>query len=223
VIESEHTTETVAVLKNILEKNNHEAQHIRTHFDRKNIFALNLMGSPGSGKTALLETLAERFRGRLQVIEGDLETDRDAVRLQKAGIPSHQITTGQACHLDASMVHEALHHIEPEENSLLAIENVGNLVCPAVYDIGAHLNVVLLSVTEGDDKVAKYPVMFRTADLLIVTKTDLLAHVPFELERVKSDFRRLNRRADLFSLSATTGENVEPFLDYLELKLKLRG
>jgi hydrogenase nickel incorporation protein HypB len=209
---------TVTVLKNILEENDREAAHIREHLDTRGIFAINVMGSPGSGKTSLLETTASRFPGQLYAIEGDLETDRDAERLRRAGIPAHQITTGQACHLDAFMIHGALHNFEVKNNGVLFVENVGNLVCPAMYDIGTHINVVLLSVTEGDDKIAKYPVMFRNADILIITKSDLLPHVSFDLEAARQDFRRINRSADLLLLSSRDPESMESWYTFLEYR-----
>jgi len=147
-----------------------QAESNRKHFDSYGIFAVNLMSSPGSGKTTLLEKTIEYLSDQLKigVIEGDLETNRDAERIKSKGAPAYQITTGQACHLDAFMVHEGIHHLPLEKLDVVFIENVGNLVCPASYDIGTHLNVVLLSVPEGDDKPAKYPVMFRSADLLLL-------------------------------------------------------
>ncbi|MBE0437389.1 MAG: hydrogenase nickel incorporation protein HypB, partial [Methylomicrobium sp.] len=156
-------TTTVTVLKNLLAKNDSQAEHNRSHFDARKVLAINLMSSPGSGKTALLEATIKRLNGSLglAVIEGDLETENDAARIRAHGVPAHQITTGTACHLDAHLVHDALHHIDLSSIDILFIENVGNLVCPASFDLGHHLNVTLLSTTEGDDKPAKYPVMFR--------------------------------------------------------------
>jgi len=216
-------TETVEILENILHENNHQANHIREHFNKKNILALNVMGSPGSGKTSLLEATARDLDFPVSVIEGDLETTRDADRMKAAGINAWQIQTGNACHLDAFMVHDALHKFELPENSLLFVENVGNLVCPAVYDIGAHVNIVLLSVTEGDDKVAKYPVMFKNAGLLVITKTDLLPHVDFSIERVKAEFRKLNTSADIITLSTKSGENTGQWNEYINMKRKLHA
>jgi hydrogenase nickel incorporation protein HypB len=165
------------VLQSLLAANDRRARHNREHFDAHGVLAINLMSSPGAGKTALLEVTiaALRDRYRIAVIEGDLETDHDAARIRAQGVPAVQITTGGACHLDAELVHRALHELPLDGLDLLFIENVGNLVCPASFDLGQHLNVTLLSVTEGDDKPAKYPVIFRASDLVVLSKTDLLA------------------------------------------------
>ncbi|MDH5657265.1 MAG: hydrogenase nickel incorporation protein HypB [Spirochaetia bacterium] len=216
-------TVTVNVLQNILSENNHQADHIREHFNKKNIFAVNLMGSPGCGKTSLLEETAKRIKSEIAVLEGDLETTRDADRMKACGVKAHQIQTGSTCHLDAFMIHDALHEIELEQDSILFIENVGNLVCPAAYDTGAHLNAVMLSVPEGDDKVAKYPVIFRNAHIVILSKMDLLEHFDFDLERVKKDFRKLNPSADFITMSTKDESSIQTWLDYLSLKRKLRA
>ncbi len=157
----------VDVVQDLLAANNQVARHNRLHFDEHGVLAINLMSSPGAGKTALLEAtiVALRDRYRIAVIEGDLETDNDAARIRAHGVPALQITTGTACHLDAHLVHHALHELPLAGLDLLFIENVGNLVCPASFDLGQHRNVTLLSVTEGDDKPAKYPVIFRASDL----------------------------------------------------------
>ncbi|MBW1885843.1 MAG: hydrogenase nickel incorporation protein HypB, partial [Deltaproteobacteria bacterium] len=163
----------------ILADNDRVALHNREHFIRQDVLAINLMGSPGSGKTALLEaTRRAAPELRLAAVSGDLATDNDAQRLEAAGVPARTITTGTACHLDAGMVHHALHHWSEMESDVFFIENVGNLVCPAIYDLGQAFNVVALSVTEGPDKPLKYPVMFRAADLVLLTKSDLLPHLP---------------------------------------------
>ena len=169
-------TESVEVLKGLLDANDHQAVHNREHFDRHGVLAVNLMSSPGAGKTSLLEATIEAIGGqqRIGVIEGDLETENDAARIREKGVPAVQISTGSACHLDAHMVHSALHEMSLGDLDLVFIENVGNLVCPASFDLGQHLNVALLSTPEGDDKPAKYPVMFRGADLVLITKSDLL-------------------------------------------------
>ncbi|HUJ15962.1 MAG TPA: hydrogenase nickel incorporation protein HypB [Thermoanaerobaculia bacterium] len=167
------------VQQRILARNDDTAAHNRAHFREHGIFAVNLMGSPGSGKTAVLEATARAFGGaQLAAVAGDLATDHDATRLQKAGIRSKAITTGQACHLDAEMVHHALHHFDLTGVKYFFIENVGNLVCPAVYDLGQTVNVVALSITEGEDKPLKYPTMFAKADLVLLTKVDLALHLP---------------------------------------------
>ena len=166
----------VEVLADLLAANDREAAHNRRHFDEHGVLAINLMSSPGSGKTALLEATIDALapRYRIAVIEGDLETENDARRIRARGVPAVQITTGTACHLDAHLVHRALHDLALAGLDLLFIENVGNLVCPAGFDLGQHCNVTLLSVTEGDDKPSKYPVMFRAADLVVLSKADLL-------------------------------------------------
>ena len=170
---------SVEIRERILSVNDRDAAHNREHFTSHGVLAINLMGSPGSGKTAVLEATARAFAGRFRVaaIAGDLETERDAERLRRAGIPARAITTGSACHLDADMVHHALHDDSLHDARLLFVENVGNLVCPAVYDLGQAFNVVALAVTEGEDKPLKYPVMFRKADLVLITKTDLLPYL----------------------------------------------
>ena len=167
--------EAVSVLHGLLHENDHTAAHNREHFDRHNVLVVNLMSSPGAGKTSLLEATIEALDGALKVavIEGDLETENDASRIRARGVEAVQITTGSACHLDAHMVHDALHHMQLDGLDILFIENVGNLVCPASFDLGQHHNVTLLSVPEGDDKPAKYPVMFRSADMMPVSYTHL--------------------------------------------------
>jgi hydrogenase nickel incorporation protein HypB len=178
------------------------------------------MGSPGAGKTAVLEATARAFGGRrrLGAVAGDLETDRDAARLRAAGIPATTITTGSACHLDAEMVHRALHDFPWRELDYLFIENVGNLVCPAIYDLGQAANVVALSVTEGEDKPLKYPVMFRKADLVLLTKVDLLPHLDVRVEAIEDALARVMPRPALFPLSARTGEGFASWLDWLEAR-----
>jgi len=210
--------EAVSVLQNLLSENDHTAAHNREHFDRHNVLAINLMSSPGSGKTALLEATIERLgrEFRIAVIEGDLETENDAARVRDKGVEAVQITTGTACHLDAHMVHDALHQLDLEGIDLLFIENVGNLVCPASFDLGQHRNVTLLSVTEGDDKPAKYPVMFRASDLMLVTKSDLLAVLDdFDPQQAEHHLRHLASDAPCMTLSAKSGDNLESWFDWL--------
>jgi hydrogenase nickel incorporation protein HypB len=202
----------------LLERNDAEARHNRAHFDAHGVLAVNLMSAPGSGKTLLLEATVCALRGELPcaVIEGDLETDNDAARIRRHGVPAVQITTGSACHLDAHMVHGALHELALDGLSLVFIENVGNLVCPASFALGAHLDVVLLSVTEGDDKPAKYPVMFRGADLVLVTKADLLGAVDdFDATKIAQQLRELGNPAPVLTLSARTGAGLPAWLDWL--------
>lgn len=218
-------TTTVTVLKNLLAKNDNQAEHNRSHFDARKVLAINLMSSPGSGKTALLETTIKRLNGSLglAVIEGDLETENDAARIRAHGVPAHQITTGTACHLDAHLIHDALHHIDLSSIDILFIENVGNLVCPASFDLGHHLNVTLLSTTEGDDKPAKYPVMFRAADLMLITKSDLLPFLDdFSPERAEQALRNLASKAPVFNLSSRQNDDsgLNAWIDWLHEQLQ---
>lgn len=216
--------ESVAVLRDLLHANDHQAAHNREHFDAHATLALNLMSSPGAGKTRLLEASIEslKARYRLAVVEGDLETENDAARIRAHGVPALQITTGSACHLDAHLVHDALHHLPLAGLDLLFIENVGNLVCPASFDLGQHRNICLLSVTEGDDKPEKYPVMFRTADLVLLTKTDLLPHIEeFGPARAEASLRRIGCRAPLLPVSAKTGAGLPAWLEWLDNALRV--
>ncbi|WP_297574812.1 hydrogenase nickel incorporation protein HypB [uncultured Campylobacter sp.] len=213
---------TVEVITKILDKNDKEAHHNREHLDEHGIFCINLMSSPGSGKTTLLEATIKKSDFKIGVVEGDLETNKDANRIIKAGAKAYQITTGQTCHLDAFMVHEGLHHLPLNELDVVFIENVGNLVCPASYELGAHLDVVLLSVPEGSDKVAKYPVMFRKADLIIITKTSLLEHFNFDIEEVKNEARKLNPKVDVITLDSISGDGVDRWISYIKFKKELR-
>jgi len=208
----------VEIQHRILATNDVMARHTRKHFEELGVLALNLMGSPGSGKTALLEATARLSKGRIRLgaLSGDLATDRDAARLRAAGIPALEITTGSACHLDAELVHRALHDFPWKELDLLVIENVGNLVCPAIYDLGQAGNVVTLSVTEGEDKPLKYPVMFRKADLVLVTKVDLLPHLPdVSLEAISDALCRVMPSPRMLPVSARTGEGMDAWLDWL--------
>ncbi len=206
------------VFKKILEKNDRTAEHNREHFSRYGILSINLMSSPGAGKTSLLERTIELLKDKYKigVIEGDLETERDAERVRKKGAVAYQITTGQTCHLDAFMVHKGLHHLPLEELDIVFVENVGNLVCPASFDVGTHYNVVLLSVPEGDDKPAKYPVMFKKADLFIITKVDLLPYFDFDVERCIAEFKEINPEGEVLLLSTKTGEGLDGWISWLE-------
>ena len=209
---------TVEVLSRLLDANDCAAAHNRAHFDAYGVLALNLMSSPGSGKTALLEATIEAVKDefRTAVIEGDLETDNDARRIRARGVPVVQITTGSACHLDAHMVHDALHAMPLAGLDVLFIENVGNLVCPASFDLGQHRHITLLSVTEGDDKPAKYPIMFRTAELVLLTKMDLAPFMDdFDPERAEQAVRALANAAPVIAVSARKAMNLEKWLDWL--------
>lgn len=213
---------TIDVITKILDKNDHEAGHNREHFNAKDILCINLMSSPGSGKTALLEALADLKAFEFCVIEGDLETSRDADRLKAKGVEAHQIQTGSACHLDAFMVHKALHHIDLEDKEVCFVENVGNLVCPASYDVGSHLNIVLVSIPEGEDKVEKYPVIFRSADLVLFTKVDLLPHFEYNIEREKEALRKIKPSVDILEISTKNSESIQKVANWILFKKQMR-
>jgi len=215
---------SVDVHASLLARNDSEASHLREHFHKDGVLVLNVMGSPGSGKTALIEATAGTLLGRLRLaaVSADLATALDAERLGRAGVFSMPITTGSACHLDAAMVHHALHDERLAQAVRTAdvffIENVGNLVCPALYDLGQSANVVVLSTTEGVDKPLKYPVMFHKADLVVVTKIDLLPHLPgVSLAELRSNIERVTPAATTIELSATSGAGVADFVGWIEL------
>jgi len=213
----------VEVLTKLLAENDHQADHNRAHFGEHGVLAVNLMSSPGAGKTALLEATIEAMGEdcRIGVIEGDLETENDADRIRARGVPAIQITTGTACHLDAHMVHDALHHMDLATLDIVFIENVGNLVCPASFDLGHHRNVALLSVPEGDDKPSKYPVMFRAADLVLVTKTDLLPYMDeFAPKRVETNLRALASEAPVLELSSRRQSSLDGWVRWLREQLE---
>jgi len=213
----------VDVHERLLSTNDRTAAHNRAHFMEHGLVTINLMGSPGAGKTAILEATARVLGGRrrLAAITGDLETERDAVRLRAAGIPAAAITTGSACHLDAEMVHHALHDDVAHGADYLFIENVGNLVCPAIYDLGQAVNVVALSVTEGEDKPLKYPVMFRKADLVLLTKTDLLPALPeFDRAAVEDALAHVMPVPRMIAVSGRTGAGITQWVGWIE---ELRG
>lgn len=215
-------TESVEVLRNLLHANDHEAAHNRQHFDQHRVLAVNLMSSPGAGKTLLLEKTIDMLAGDLAVavIEGDLETENDAQRIRAKGVPAVQISTGTACHLDAHMVHKALHQLDLGKLDIVFIENVGNLVCPASFDLGQHLNVTVLSSPEGDDKPAKYPVMFRAADLMLISKCDLLEVLDdFSPARAEAHLRQLASEAPVINVSARSGDGMRAWLQWLTRQL----
>lgn len=212
-----------AVHERILARNDRTARHNREHFRDHNVVAVNLMGSPGAGKTAILEATARAHdaiggAARLGVLAGDLATDNDATRLRAAGILAESITTGSACHLDAEMVHRGLHHLPWRTLDFLFIENVGNLVCPAIYDLGQDANVVALSVTEGEDKPLKYPTMFHKADLVLITKVDLLPALPdVRLDVIEENLKAVMPRPAMLGVSANTGEGIAQWIDWLRV------
>ena len=214
---------TISVITKILAKNDHEAEHNREHFESHSVLAINMMSSPGSGKTALLEAIADAAPFKFGVIEGDLETSRDADRTRAKGITAHQKQTGSACHLDALMVHHALNELPIADLEVCFIENVGNLVCPASYDVGAHLNIVLVSVPEGEDKVEKYPVMFRTADLVLITKCDLLPYIDFDIAHAKEQARKLKPSVDIIEVSIKDSKSIKNVIQWITFKKSMRS
>ncbi len=210
----------VEVFEDILKYNKFQAMHNREHFEEHKIYGINLMSAPGSGKTTLLEKTFDILKDkyRFGVIEGDLETERDAERIRNKGIPVYQITTGSACHLDAALIHKAMHRLPLEEIDILFVENIGNLVCPGNYELGTHLNVALLSVPEGEDKPEKYPLIFKVSEVVLITKIDLLPYFDFNLEKVKEDIKKINPKAYIIALSAKTGEGMEDWINFIENK-----
>ncbi len=212
------TRKLLDVRRKVLEDNDVWAERNREMLRGYGVLGINLMSSPGSGKTTLIERTIDALRGRCRigVIEGDLETDRDARRIRQRGVPVRQITTGQACHLDAFMLHEAMHNLPLDRIDLLFVENVGNLVCPAAYDLGTGMNVVLLSTTEGDDKPAKYPLVFRRSELMVITKSDLLQGVDFDPRLAVQEARAVNPLIQVIVLSSRTGEGIGEWIEYIE-------
>ena len=228
---TESGREAVSVLHNLLHENDHTAAHNRQHFDQHGVLAVNLMSSPGAGKTALLEAtiklLGEAAKDeqgdgwRIAVIEGDLETENDAERIRRHGVEAIQIATGSACHLDAHMIHQALHNLDLSHYDIVFIENVGNLVCPASFDLGQHVNVTLLSVPEGDDKPAKYPVMFRTSDLVLVSKCDLLPILDdFSVDRARKYLRDIACASPIIELSSKDGSGMQQWSQWLDTSVQ---
>lgn len=210
----------IKVFTNILNKNDEEALKNKEHLG--GIFCMNFMGSPGCGKTTLLEALIDKNTFKLGVVEGDLETNLDAIRIQNKGAYAYQVSTGQTCHLDAKMVHHALHHLPLEKLDLVVIENVGNLVCPASYKLGEDINVAFVSVPEGSDKVAKYPVMFKNADVLIISKVGLLEHFDFNIEDAKLNAKKLNPNIKIFCIDSKNGNGVDEFCSFIKEQIKTK-
>ncbi|PST90825.1 hydrogenase nickel incorporation protein HypB [Photobacterium jeanii] len=213
----------IEIEMDVLSKNNHLASHNREHFEQDNQLVLNLVSSPGSGKTTLLTETLNRLQQQSHhgesracaVIEGDQQTTNDAERIRQTGVPAIQVNTGKGCHLDAKMVHDACHQLELQTGGVLFIENVGNLVCPASFDLGEKYKVAILSVTEGEDKPLKYPNMFAAAQLMIINKIDLLPYVAFDVEACIANARKVNPYIQVIKLSATSGEGMEAWLDWL--------
>lgn len=211
-------TRVIEVEQDALSQNKQMAERNRGFLEAKRIFALNLVSSPGSGKTSLLEKTIHDLKDQFPfyVIEGDQQSMNDAKRIDATGIPVVQINTGDGCHLDAQMVRNAILELQPKENSLLMIENVGNLVCPALFDLGENKRIVIISVTEGDDKPLKYPGMFSSSDLCIINKTDLLPYVDFDVEKTKEFARRVNPNIEFLETSVKTGDGMDNWYNWLQ-------
>ncbi len=224
-----HQTVDVALGINLLHANQDGADHNRDHFDQWGITCLNLMSSPGAGKTVLLErTLAALSPDlTIAVIEGDMTTELDADRLRQYGVPVIAINTGRSCHLDAKMVAGGIHSLEhdydPHSFDLVLVENVGNLVCPAEFEVGEHGKVALLSITEGEDKPLKYPIMFREADCLLITKLDLAPHLDIDLARIEANVRQVNPYVKMIPVSAKTGEGLEAWYAWVREQVQTVG
>ncbi len=211
----------VVVEKKILERNDSSAQKIRKILKKRGIFSLNFMSSPGAGKTSIVEETIKLLKNKYTIsfIDGDLDTDRDSERIKSLGVDTVQINTSGACHLDANMVLQALEKVSLGCD-LLIIENVGNLVCPATFDIGTDKNIVILSIPEGDDKVKKYPVMFNVSDVVLINKIDLIQFMEFNLNKVYSEINQINPNAKCFEVSAKSGYGLDKWINYLEDYLK---
>lgn len=211
----------IRVEQDLLARNNQLAERNRGYFEAKHITAINLVSSPGSGKTSLLERTIQELRQEISfcVVEGDLQTMLDSDRIHKTGVPVIQINTGNGCHLDALMVNKAVRELEPADHSVLFIENVGNLVCPSLFDLGESKRVVIVSTTEGEDKPLKYPNMFRTSHLCVINKTDLLPYVDFQSEKAKAYALQVNPHLEFIELSAKSGEGLSLWFDWLKQKL----
>lgn len=220
---SHHHSHSIDINQSIFAKNDRLAERNRGYFLAKDLFVINVVSSPGSGKTALLERTIEQLKNKLNlaVIVGDLETDNDAQRLRKNDVPVAQITTGTLCHLDAEMVLNAARKISLDDANLLIIENVGNLVCPAAYDLGEHKRIVLLSTTEGEDKPLKYPTMFKSANVVIVNKIDIAEVVGFDRNLALENIQKMCPQAEIFELSARTGEGMDNWLNYLQSQYQM--
>ena len=213
----------IVAAKKILKANDQLAAENRAQLDAAGVFGVNVVGSPGAGKTTLLEALFGHLDGRLKpaVIEGDIAGSIDAQRMEKIGVPVVQINTEGACHLDANMIASAVKELDLDSIDLLAIENVGNLVCTAGFDLGEHLRVVVLSTSEGDDKAVKYPAIFQGSDALVITKIDLSPHLNFSVERIAADMKRLAPEAVVFQVSALHGDGISKISDWLAEKLSV--
>ncbi len=217
-----HQTFDAAIELNLLHANQTGADHNRQHFDQWGITCLNIMSSPGAGKTVLLEKTLAALQSHLKiaVIEGDMTTELDADRLRAYGVPVIPINTGRSCHLDSKMVAGGIHTLSqnhnPQDLDLVFVENVGNLVCPAEFEVGEHAKVALLSITEGEDKPLKYPIMFQEADCLLITKTDLVPYLEIDISQIISNVRQMNPKVKIISVSAKTGEGLEDWFNWVQ-------
>jgi hydrogenase nickel incorporation protein HypB len=210
-------SEKIRLEKKVLSRNDILAAELRDLFAGKDVAVINMVSSPGSGKTSLLEKTLGSLSEKLSigVIEGDIQTDNDAIRIAKTGVPVHQIQTGGACHLEADMIRRALDNFDLRSLDLLIIENVGNLVCPSAFDLGEGMRVVLISVTEGDDKPLKYPAMFRSADVMVINKMDLLPYTDFDVDKVIHNSMSLNPEIEVLKISCRTGEGLEEWSGFV--------
>lgn len=215
-----HDVNIVELEKDILHQNQLGAERNRGFFEALNIFAMNLVSSPGSGKTSLLEKTIADLKNEVEfsVIEGDQQTTNDAERIHALNVPVLQINTGKGCHLDSEMIAKSLKELKPKQNSILMIENVGNLVCPAMFDLGENERVVIISTTEGEDKPLKYPDMFFTSKICIINKIDLLPYLKFDVEKLKENAKKVNPNIQFFEVSATSGEGMEAWYEFLKSK-----
>ena len=216
-----HDVNIVELEKDILHQNQLGAERNRGFFEALNIFAMNLVSSPGSGKTSLLEKTIADLKSEIEfsVIEGDQQTTNDAARIHALNVPVLQINTGKGCHLDSEMIAKSLKELKPKQNSILMIENVGNLVCPAMFDLGENQRVVIISTTEGEDKPLKYPDMFYSSNICIINKIDLLPYLKFDVEKLKENTKKVNPNIQFFEVSATSGEGMEAWYEFLRSKI----
>jgi hydrogenase nickel incorporation protein HypB len=219
-------TKIIDVKQSLLKSNDEAAMHNRKHFDDKGLLVINLISSPGSGKTTLLEQTIESLKNHVSmgVLEGDIETDLDAERIRAKGVPAVQLTTGGACHLESTLVHSGFqsleHQLKGKKLDVIFIENVGNLVCPSFFDLGEHVRVVLISVPEGHDKPVKYPKAIKTSHVLIISKSDLVPHFDFNMDKIRKDALALNPSLKVIVISAKTGEGMEDWVGFLKAELR---
>lgn len=221
-VHSHHQFKEIDLEREILHKNDLLAERNKGYFEAKNIFAINLVSSPGSGKTSLLERTITDLKSEISfnVIEGDQQTTNDADRIAALNVPVIQINTGKGCHLDSEMIAKAVKELSPKDGSLMMIENVGNLVCPSMFDLGENSRVVIISITEGEDKPIKYPDMFYGSQVCIINKIDLLPYLKFDIEKLKDYAKKVNPNLEFFEVSAYTGQGMEAWYTFLKKSLK---